>query len=112
MREFYTQVLDAHLSTDMDETALKALASLDARSEKRKSSDSKEKVATASRRKAVLASLTAEYTFAEGLAESLGLTLGQVRSALSILVREGFAVKQEVKVDKSRKMAYALAPKE
>ena len=110
MREFYTKVLEAHLSDEMDETAQKSLLALDARNEKRKSSESKEKVVSASRRAKVLEALTADYVFAEPLAEMLDMTVGQVRSALSALVKEGLAVKSELKVDKGRKMAYALAP--
>lgn len=81
---------------------------MDASNEKRKSADSKEKRETASRRETVRKSLSEVPTFAETIAENNGLSVGQVRSALSVLVREGVASKAEVKVGKSRKMAYTL----
>ena len=90
------------------EKASEMLASLDARNEKRKSADSKEKRETASRRETVLGLLSETPVFAESIADASGLTVGQVRSALSTLVREGKASKSEVKDGKSRKMAYSL----
>ena len=88
--------------------AIELLSKMDASNEKRKSADSKEKRETASRRETVRKSLSEVPTFAETIAENNGLSVGQVRSALSVLVREGVASKAEVKVGKSRKMAYTL----
>ena len=84
------------------------VSKLDARNEKRKSAESKEKRETASRRETVLGLLSETPVFAESIANDSGLSVGQVRSALSTLVREGKASKTEVKDGKSRKMAYSL----
>lgn len=110
-REFLVSVSAVCNQYDYDDLAAKAselLASLDARNEKRKSTESKEKRETAARRILVMNALCDEPMFAESIAESRGLSVGQVRSALSTLVREGIADKTEVKVGKSRKMAYTL----
>lgn len=116
IREFYQSVIDYASGVEMtceevDTLTAKAqelLASLDARNEKRKSAESKEKRETASRRETVLGLLSETPVFAESIADASGLSVGQVRSALSTLVREGKASKSEVKDGKSRKMAYAL----
>lgn len=110
-REFLVSVSAVCNQYDYDDLAAKAselLASLDARNEKRKSADSKSKRESASRRETVFGLLSETPVFAESIAESSGLTVGQVRSALSTLVREGKASKTEVKDGKSRKMAYTL----
>lgn len=85
------------------------VSKLDARNEKRKSADSKTKRESASRRETVLGLLSETPVYAESIANDCGLTVGQVRSALSTLVREGKASKTEVKDGKSRKMAYTLS---
>lgn len=110
-REFLVSVSAVCNQYNYDDLAAKAselLASLDARNEKRKSAESKEKRETASRRETVLGLLSETPVFAESIADASGLTVGQVRSALSTLVREGKASKTEVKDGKSRKMAYTL----
>ena len=84
------------------------VSKLDERNAKRKSADSKEKRESASRRESVLGALTETPQYAETISETVGLSVGQVRSALSTLVREGKASKSEVKDGKSRKMAYTL----
>ena len=109
IREFYLSVINGTGCTE--ETMQKAremLEALDARNEKRKGADSKGKRESASRRETVLGLLSETPVFAESIADASGLTIGQVRSALSALVREGKASKSEVKDGKSRKMAYAL----
>jgi len=109
IREYYQTVLDAHISEDMDKVSAELIEKLNARNEKRKSADSKAKRESAERKAVVLKALSDTPVFAEAIAEANGLTVGQVRSALSALVREGVATKAEVKVDKARKMAYTLA---
>lgn len=108
IREFYLSIINGTVSDETVAKASEMLASLDARNEKRKSVDSKEKRETASRRETVLGLLSVTPMFAESIADASGLTVGQVRSALSTLVREGKASKTEVKDGKSRKMAYSL----
>lgn len=107
-REFYLSIINGTVSDETITKATEMLSALDARNEKRKSAESKEKRETASRRETVLNSLCETPLFAETIAEANGLTVGQVRSALSTLVREGKASKTEVKDGKSRKMAYTL----
>ena len=112
-REFFQSVIDSAVSDEVRDHAQGLLAQLDMRNEKRKSADSKEKRESAIRRQTVLARLTAELQTADELqAQCSTLTIGQVRSALSTLVRDNFAIKGEVKVGKARKMAYALRVEE
>lgn len=115
-REFYTAViaffngnpLPYATENELAEKARELIAVLDAKNEKRKSSESKEKVASRERRESVLASLTEVPQSADAIAETLGISVGQSRSALGTLVREGVADKAEVKVGKVRKMMYTL----
>lgn len=108
IREFYLSIINGTVSDETVAKASEMLSALDARNEKRKSAESKEKRETASRRETVLGLLSETPVFAESIADASGLTVGQVRSALSTLVREGKASKSEVKDGKSRKMAYTL----
>ena len=108
IREFYQSVISAEVSEDITAKATELLAKMDESNAKRKSVDSKEKRETASRRETVLGLLSETPVFAESIADASGLSVGQVRSALSTLVREGKASKSEVKEGKSRKMAYSL----
>lgn len=108
-REFYLSVING--TGTSEETMTKArelLEKHDASNDKRKSAESKEKVASRGRRESVLASLTAVPQSADAIADALGITVGQSRSALGTLVREGVADKAEVKVGKTRKMMYTL----
>lgn len=110
-REFFAAVASANLSDEMTTKAQELIASLDARNDKRKSADSKEKRETAERRSKVLAFLTehAEQVFTRGeIAEAVGLTDGQVSSACTALFKEGLVNKAETKVDKSKRMVYSL----
>lgn len=108
IREFYLSIINGTVSDETVAKASEMLSALDARNEKRKSAESKEKRETASRRETVLGLLSETPVFAESIANDSGLSVGQVRSALSTLVREGKASKTEVKDGKSRKMAYSL----
>lgn len=108
-REFYLSVVNG--TGTSEETMAKArelLEKHDASNEKRKGAESKEKIASRGRRESVLASLSESPMTADTIAENLGITVGQSRSALGTLVREGIADKTEVKVGKSRKMVYTL----
>ena len=107
-REFLTSVIYAHISEDMDAKANDLLIAMNAKNEKRKSSESKEKKAVIDRRNIVLSILSAEPASAEAIAEKSGLSVGQVRSALTALVKAELAVKMEVKSGKTRKMNYSL----
>ena len=107
-REFLNSVISANISDDLSAKAQELIDSLDAKNAKRKSSDSKAKKEASARRDLVLASLTSTPVYAEAIAEATNLSVGQVRSALSALVKSELATKSEVKDGKSRKMAYTL----
>lgn len=110
-REYFNNVLSANISDEMNEVSVEFLAKLDAKNEKRKATPSKEKVESASRREAVLAFLKGnEGVFTrDAIAEAVGISVGQVSGACKVLVDDGLIVKSEVKVDKSRKIGYAIA---
>ena len=109
-RQYFQNVLDAHLSDEMDKLSAKYIAGLDARNEKRKSADSKEKREVAARRESVLQYLTehkGESFTRDQIAEAIGISGAAVSSACKAL---GDAVtKTEVKIDKARRVVYTLA---
>jgi DNA-binding response OmpR family regulator len=109
-RQYFQNVLDAHLSEDMDKLSVKFIAGLDARNEKRKSADSKEKREVRARRDSVLQYLTehkGESFTRDQIAEAIGISGAAVSSACKAL---GDAVcKAEVKIDKARRVVYTLA---
>lgn len=107
-REFYVAVANGTINDEIIAKANDLIAKHDASNEKRKSSESKEKKEVIDRRHIVLSLLSAEPTTAEVIADQSGLTVGQVRSALTSLVKADLAVKTEVKSGKSRKMNYSL----
>jgi predicted transcriptional regulator len=112
-REFFVAVQNAEISIEITEKAAELIAALDARNDKRKSADSKEKQATAARKAAVLEFLqNNEGQFArDEIAAAVELTTGQVTSACSALVKEELVEKMEIKVDKARKTAYQISVK-
>ena len=109
-RQYFQNVLDAHISDEMDALSAKYIAGLDARNEKRKSTDSKEKQAVRARRENVLQFLTkhkGESFTRDQIAEAIGISGPAVSSACKAL---GDAVnKAEVKIDKARRVVYTLA---
>lgn len=109
-RQYFQNVLDAHLSDEMDALSEKYIKGLDARNEKRKSTDSKEKQAARARRESVLGFLTehkGESFTRDQIAEAVGISGAAVSSACKAL---GDAVcKAEVKIDKARRVVYTLA---
>lgn len=107
-REFYVAVANGTINDEIIAKANDLIAKHDASNEKRKSSESKEKKEVNDRRSIVLSLLSAEPTTAEVIAEQSGLSVGQVRSALTSLVKADLATKTEVKSGKSRKMNYSL----
>ena len=110
-REYFKSVLSANISDEMNDASVEFLSKLDAKNEKRKASDSKEKREVAERRNAVLQFLSQnEGTFTrDQIAEAIGISVGQVSGACKALVVEGLIVRTEIKVDKSRKIGYSLA---
>lgn len=111
-RQYFQNVLDAHLSAEMDTLSAKYIAGLDARNEKRKSADSKEKQAVRARSAAVLSFLTehkGEQFTRDAIADACGIKVGEAQSAALALVRGGIATKSEVKVDKTKRVVYSIA---
>ena len=111
IREFYNEVINANVSEDMTNKATELLAALDARNEKRKGTESKEKKEAAERRNAVLEFLKShEGAFTrDQIAFEVDMDPAKVSGACTALVRSGLVTKTEVKVEKSRKVAYSIA---
>ena len=109
-RQYFQTVLDAHLSEDMDKLSVKYIAGLDARNEKRKSADSKEKQAARARAESVLKFLSehsGEQFTRDAIAEAIGITAGQVTAACKALGES--ITKGEAKVDKTKRVVYSVA---
>jgi len=110
-RQYFQTVLDAHLSDEMDKLSAKYIAGLDARNEKRKSADSKEKQAVRARSAAVLSFLSehkGEQFTRDAIAEACGIKVGEAQFAALSLVCGGIATKSEVKVDKTKRVVYSI----
>ena len=110
-REYFNAVLNANISDEMNETSVEFLSKLDSRNEKRKTVVTKDKAEAASRRDMVLAFLKeneGQFT-RDQIAEAIGITANHVTGACKTLVDGGLVTKTEIKVEKSRKVAYALA---
>ena len=111
IREFYNEVINANVSEDMTNKATELLAALDARNEKRKGTESKEKKEAAERRNAVLEFLKShEGAFTrDQISFEVDMDPAKVSGACTTLIKEGLVTKSEVKVEKSRKVAYSIA---
>ena len=112
IREFYQSVIDSNINEDMTNKATELLDALDARNEKRKSSDSKEKREVAERRNAIVAFLNdhkGESFTRDQISFNLDIDPAKVSGACTALVKDGTVVRTEVKVEKSRKIAYSIA---
>lgn len=110
-REYFNNVLSANISDEMNEVSVEFLAKLDAKNEKRKNTETKDKREASARRQYVLEFLrNNEGTFTrDQIAEAVGISVGQVGGACKVLVDEGLVNKFEVKIDKSRKIGYKVA---
>lgn len=110
-REFYSAVISAKLSAEMTEHATKCIEALDRKNASKASATNKDKVAVADRRSAVLGSLGEVPMSIGEVAALCGVSEGQARAALSVLVKDGKVVKSEVKnpTTKGKTMVYALA---
>jgi len=110
IREFYQTVIEANISEDATNKANELLSALDARNEKRKSSDSKEKKEAAARRGLVLGFFQNnpnDLFTRDDVATALELTPAQVTAACKVLIADGSVTKSEVKVDKTKRVAYS-----
>lgn len=108
-REFYVAVLEAQFSDELTTKAAELLSALDAKNEKRKGTETKEKKEAAARREAVFAFLKeqTEPVTRDTIAGVLGMTPAQATAACKAL--GAAVVKSEIKVDKARKVAYSIA---
>lgn len=108
-REYFQSVLDAHISEEMDAASIKLIERLDAKNEKRKNTPTKDQVAAKERRDAVHSFLKeqSEPVTRDTIAEALNITPGQATAACKALAE--VVKKSEVKVGKTRKVAYAIA---
>lgn len=111
IREFYNEVINANINDDLTNKATELIAALDARNDKRKSTESKEKKEAAERRNAVLEFLkTHEGAFTRDMiAFEIDMDPAKVTGACTALIKDGLVTKSEIKVEKSRKVAYSIA---
>lgn len=108
-REFYQAVVDNKIDADVLSKAQELIDALDAKNAKRKTTPTKEQKEAAERREHVLAFLKeqTEPVTRDTIAGVLGITPAQATAACKAL---GDAVtKTEVKVDKSKKIAYQIS---
>ena len=117
IREFYqavidvadTAVIEANINDELTAKATELTAALDARNEKRKSTETKEKKETAERRAAVLAFLQSHggaWT-RDQIAFEIDMEPAKVSGACKGLIDAGLVEKSEIKVEKARKVAYS-----
>ena len=113
-REFLNAVVSANLSEDMTTKAKELIGSLDARNEKRKTSDSKEKREFAQRYLLVKNYFSGndECLFTgvtrDEIAAATAMTPAQAQAVCKVLVTSGTILKGEAKVGKSKKVVYFL----
>lgn len=109
IREFYQAVIEANINDELTTKATELTAALDARNEKRKGMETKEKKETAERRAAVLAFLKEhEGAFTrDQIAFKIDMDPAKVSGACKGLIDAGLVEKSEVKVEKARKVAYS-----
>lgn len=109
-REYFNAVLNAHISEEMDATSAEFIARLDAKNAKRKSTESKEKREARERRQAILDFLCdhqGEQFTRDSIAEGLDITPAQVSAACKVLIADDTIVRDEVKIDKARRVVYS-----
>ena len=99
MREFMEQVISANISTEMTEYAQTAIAKMDAKNEKRKTTQSKTQEANAEIKAKILEVMDNEtvYTSAQ-ISEVMALSTAKVTALLMQLVKDGKVEKSEVKI--------------
>jgi len=111
-REFYQSIINGEINDEITTKATELLTALDARNEKRKSTESKEKKEVSERRNTIVAYLTerkGECFTRDQIAFDLDMIPTKVSGACKALVDEGVITKSEIKVDKARKVAYSIA---
>ena len=109
-RQYFQNVLDAHISDEMDALSAKYIAGLDARNAKRKSADSKEKCEVRARVESVRGFFDdhkGEWFTRDQIAEAVGISGAQAVAACKALGE--YVTKGEAKIDKSKRVVYTLA---
>ena len=109
-RQYCQNVLDAHISDEMDARSAKDMAGLDARNAKRKSVDSKEKREVRARVESVkdfFDNHKNEWFTRDQIADAVGISGAQVSAACKALGE--YITKGETKVGKTKRVAYSLA---
>ena len=109
-RQYFQNVLDAHISDEMDALSAKYIAGLDARNAKRKSADTKEKREVRARVESVKDFFDAhkgEWFTRDQIATACGISGAQVTAACKALGE--YVTNGEAKVDKAKRVVYSLA---
>lgn len=109
-RQYFQNVLDAHISDEMDTLSAKYIAGLDARNAKRKSADTKEKRAVRARVEAVkgfFETHKGEWFTRDQIAEGAGVTKAEASAACKALGE--YITKGEAKIDKAKRVVYSTA---
>ena len=110
-REYFQNVLNSHISEEMDNYSTDAISKLDARNEKRKTTPSKASVAVAERAAAIaefFAAHTDEEFTRDNIAAALNITPGQVTAGVKGLVTSGAVKREKKKIDKADKIVYTM----
>ena len=99
MREFMEKVISADISAEMTEYAQTAIAKMDAKNEKRKTTMNKNQEANVEIKAKIAETMEAEkvYTSAQ-ISELIGVSKAKVTALLMQMVKSGEVVKSEVKV--------------
>ena len=108
-REYFTAVLNAHISDEMDAASRTLIEKLDAKNAKRASTESKEKKEAAARRNAVLEFLQAhkgQVFSRDAIAVATGVSPAAVSSAVKALGEQ--VTKTEIKENKAKRVAYTI----
>lgn len=109
IREFYVAVSEANINEELSTKARELIAALDAKNEKRKTTETKEKREAAARRGLVLSFFQThpdEAVTRDAVAEAVGISPAQVSAACKVLLAEDSITKGEAKIDKARKVVY------
>lgn len=112
---FTDQPADCVNIEELSTKASELLSALDARNEKRKTTDSKEKREARERVQTVLNFLCdhqGEPFTRDDIASATGLSVGQVTAACQPIVADGTIIRAETKVGKARKVAYTYPVEE
>lgn len=114
-REFYQAVVDGNITDDVLSKAQELIVALDAKNAKRKTTPTKEQKEAAERRIAVCTFLCdhqGQPFTRDVIADALGISPAQVTAACKSLLADGSIDKSEIKVEKSRKVAYTYPVEE